>query len=52
MEVIYSLPSDISTQNINPSASIVASRTVIDLFLLHIVQDHLNILVPFDVINP
>ena len=36
----------------NPSASIVASDTVIDLFLLHLVQDPLNILVPFEVIAP
>ena len=36
----------------NPSASIVASDTVIDLFLLHLVQDPLNILVPFEVKAP
>ena len=39
-------------KSFNPSASIVASDSVIDLFLLHLVQDPLNILVPFEVIAP
>ena len=39
-------------KSFNPSASIVASDTVVDLFLLHLVQDPLNILVPFEVIAP
>ena len=38
-------------KSFNPSASIVASDTVIDLFLLRSVQDPLNILVPFEVIR-
>ena len=36
----------------NPSASIVASLTVIDLFLLKLTQLPFNILVPFEVIKP
>ena len=36
----------------NPSASIVASDTVIDLFLPHITQLPNYILVPFEVIKP
>ena len=39
-------------RSFNPSASIVASDTVIDLFLLHLVQDPLKTLVPFEVIAP
>ena len=36
----------------NLSASIVASLTVSDLFLLHLTQLPFNILVPFEVIKP
>ena len=39
-------------KSFNPSASIVASDTVIDLFLLHKTQLPFNILVPFEVIAP
>ena len=35
-----------------PSASIVASDTVIDFFLPHLTQLPFNILVPFEVIKP
>ena len=34
-------------KSFNPSASIVASDTVLDLFLLHLTQLPFNILVPF-----
>ena len=39
-------------KSFNPSASIYASLTVIDLFLLHLTQLPFNILVPFEVIKP
>ena len=39
-------------KSFNHSASIVASLTVIDLFLLHLTHLPFNILVPFEVIKP
>ena len=45
-------PPTLLKKSFNPSASIVASLTDIEFFLLDLTQLPFNILVPFEVINP